>query len=412
MENNQDSILDGVRAPVLKVFGLGGGGGNAINRMIEHNLQGVEFIVANTDHQVLQSNLAPTKLQLGPSLTRGLGAGGNPDIGMQAAEESENEIREILDGADMVFLTAGMGGGTGTGAISVAAKVAKEMGAVVVAIVTTPFAFEANRRMIDAKKGIEKLRPFTDTLITIPNDRLLTLAEQNMPIAFSFQLADDVLRQAVQGIAELVTKPGIVNVDFAHIKKMMSIGGGSYMAIGHGSGENRSLDAIKQALSHPLLDEIDVKNASGIIANFSGSNISLHDINQALNHIHKEANHDLDVFWGFSNDSETDDTVEVILVVTGLNNQSNMGEKISFSAHVNFETNALVEPKLTDLNDDELTAMVSEIQKSNEQEIIPLNVEWMSKSEIPEKRPQSKTDRNNIDLPAFLRKREGYSVYE
>jgi len=406
MDINQDSILDGIKVPVLKVFGLGGGGGNAINRMIEHNLQGVEFIAANTDHQVLKSNLAPTKIQLGPDLTRGLGAGGNPEIGMQAAQESEAVIRQALDGADMVFLTAGMGGGTGTGAISVAAKIAQEMGAVVVAIVTTPFNFEANKRRMDAESGIDSLKPFTDTLITIPNDRLLTLADQNMPIAFSFQLADDVLRQAVQGIAELVTKPGVVNVDFAHIQKMMKIGGGSLMAIGHGSGENRSLDAIKQALSHPLLDEINVKNASGIIANFSGSNISLHDINQALNHIHKDANHELDVFWGFSNDAENDDTVEVILIVTGIEDHALSGTRVSFvpsqAEEISFE------PKLVEMDEKELSAMVIDIQNSNETEEFPLKVEWISSSDsnIPES--YTKGDRNNLDLPAFMRKGKGF----
>jgi len=208
------SSLQEASQPVLKVLGLGGGGQNAVDRMIELGLEGVEFIVANTDAQVLQSSLAPTRIQLGPKATRGLGAGGNPSVGEAAAEESYKELNAVLDGADMVFLTAGMGGGTGTGAISIAARVARSIGAVVVAIVTMPFSFEMGRRQRNAREGLAKLQPFTDTLITVPNDRLLQVAPGIYPLEMAFRMADDVLRQGIQGISELITQPGLINVDF------------------------------------------------------------------------------------------------------------------------------------------------------------------------------------------------------
>jgi cell division protein FtsZ len=212
--------------PVIKVIGLGGGGSNAINRMIELGFSGVEFIAANTDAQTLKTSLAPTKIQLGSKLTRGLGAGGNPGIGEAAAEESYRELNQALAGADMVFLTAGMGGGTGTGAIPIAARVARSLGAVTVAVVTTPFMFEIGKRQVNAREGLAKLRPFTDTLITIPNDRLLKVAPRDLPLEMAFRLADDVLRQGIQGISELITETGVINVDFSHIRNIMQSGGG------------------------------------------------------------------------------------------------------------------------------------------------------------------------------------------
>ncbi|MHB1120678.1 MAG: cell division protein FtsZ, partial [Bellilinea sp.] len=210
--------------PVLKVIGLGGGGSNAVNRMIELGLSGVDFIAANTDAQVLKTSLAPTKIQMGSKLTRGLGAGGNPSVGEAAAEESYRELNQALAGADMVFLTAGMGGGTGTGAISIAARVARSLGAVTVAVVTTPFMFEIGKRQVNAREGLARLRPYTDTLITIPNDRLLKVAPRDLPLEMAFRLADDVLRQGIQGISELITETGLINVDFSHIRNIMQSG--------------------------------------------------------------------------------------------------------------------------------------------------------------------------------------------
>ncbi len=305
--------------PVLKVMGMGGGGCNAVNRMIELGLSGVEFICANTDHQVLESSLAPVNIHLGPRTTRGLGAGGNPVIGKEAAEESYKEIAAALEGADMVFLTAGMGGGTGTGSIPVAARIARAQGAVTIAVVTTPFSFEMGRRQKNASEGIACLRPHTDTLISIPNDRLLYVAPKNLPLDVAFRLADDVLRQAIQGITELITEPGLINVDFANIRHLMKLGGGAIMSIGQGEGENKAMQAVEQALFHPLLENTNLENAAGILVNFTaGNDLSLFEVEAALNFIQGQMGSDAEVVMGIINDERMQGRVQVILVVTGL----------------------------------------------------------------------------------------------
>jgi cell division protein FtsZ len=305
--------------PRLKVLGLGGGGCNAVNRMIELGINGVEFICANTDHQALQSSLAPVNIQLGPKTTRGLGSGGNPAVGKAAAEESFREIAAALEGADMVFLTAGMGGGTGTGSIPVAAKVARGMGAVTIAVVTTPFSFEMGRRQKNASEGLGALRPNTDTLISIPNDRLLYVAPKNLPLDVAFRLADDVLRQAVQGITELITEPGLINVDFAHVRHLMKLGGGALMSIGQGSGENKALKAIEDALDHPLLESTSLENAAGILVNFTSNNdISLFEVEAALMHLQKQAGVQAEIVMGVTNDDRLEERVQVFLLATGL----------------------------------------------------------------------------------------------
>jgi cell division protein FtsZ len=282
-------------------------------------MQGVEFIVANTDHQALRNSKAPHKIQLGPKLTRGLGAGGDPKIGQSAAEESWREIAAALAGSDMVFLTAGMGGGTGTGSIPIASQIAKAQGAVAIAVVTTPFSFEMGRRQSNANKGLEQLRKHTDTLITIPNDRLLYVAPKDLPLDTAFQLADDVLRQAVQSITELITEPGLINVDFAHVKRLMQLGGGALMAIGHGYGQNKSIDAVMQALNHPLLESISLSHAAGVIVNFTaGSDLTLMEVSTALNYLHQQTNESAEIIMGTTNDPQLRDRVQVILVVTGL----------------------------------------------------------------------------------------------
>jgi cell division protein FtsZ len=305
--------------PRLKVLGLGGGGCNAVNRMIELGINGVEFICANTDHQALQSSLAPVNIQLGPKTTRGLGSGGNPSVGKAAAEESFREIAAALDGADMVFLTAGMGGGTGTGSIPVAAKVARGVGAVTIAVVTTPFSFEMGRRQKNASEGLAALRPNTDTLISIPNDRLLYVAPKNLPLDVAFRLADDVLRQAVQGITELITESGLINVDFAHVRHLMKLGGGALMSIGQGTGENKALKAIEDAMDHPLLESTSLENAAGILVNFTSNNdISLFEVEAALMHLQKQAGVQAEIVMGVTNDSRLEDRVQVFLLATGL----------------------------------------------------------------------------------------------
>ena len=308
-----------VRAPILKVIGLGGGGQNAVDRMIELGLSGIEFIAANSDAQVLKTSQAPVKIQLGPKCTRGLGAGGDPEIGEEAAEESYAELEKALAGADMVFLTCGMGGGTGTGAIPVAANIAKSLGSVVVAIVSTPFSFEIGRRQVNARKGLAKLQQYTDTLITVPNDRLLQIAPRDLSLEMAFRLADDILRQGIQGISEIITQPGLINVDFSHIKRMMKNGGGSLLAIGTGQGENRIGDALEHALHHPMLDTINLENATGIIANFTGGeDLVFAEVIEALNDLHKRTGGRADIIPGVISDPRMEDRVQLILVLTGL----------------------------------------------------------------------------------------------
>jgi len=305
--------------PVLKVVGMGGGGSNAINRMIELGLKGVDFIAVNTDAQALQSNLAPTKIQIGPLITRGLGAGGNPQVGFEAAKESVEDLSYALQGADMVFLTAGMGGGTGTGSIAIAAQAARNVGAVTVAIVTTPFSFEMGRRQRNAQEGLSRLRQHVDTLITIPNDRLLKIAPRNLPLDMAFRLADDVLRQGIQGISELINQTGYINVDFSHIRQLMKAGGGSLLSIGIGKGKDKAKQAIHNALNHPLLEAVNIQNANGIIANFTaGEDLSFFEVTEALTHLAEQTNTNADIIPGLIMDPKLNDRCEVILVITGL----------------------------------------------------------------------------------------------
>lgn len=307
------------RQPVLKVIGLGGGGSNAINRMIELGLSNVEFIAANTDSQALKSSLAPTKIQLGPQSTRGLGAGGTPKVGTKAAEESYDALTRALAGADMVFLAAGMGGGTGTGSIPVAAKAAKEVGAVTVAIVTMPFSFEMGRRQTNAREGLASLREHTDTLITIPNDRLLALGDRNLTLETAFRLADDVLRQGIMGISELITQPGLINVDFAHIRQVMQNGGGALLSIGMGEGENKARKAIERALHHPLLETINLETATGILVNFTaGPDTTFVEVMESLNELQAKCQNGADIIPGVITDSQMGDRCQAILIITGL----------------------------------------------------------------------------------------------
>lgn len=305
--------------PVIKVMGLGGGGSNAVNRMIEADIAGVDFITANTDHQALSRTFAPTKIQLGMRNTRGLGAGGNPSVGEASAEESYREIAAALSGADMVFLTAGMGGGTGTGSIAIAARVARSLGAVTIAIVTTPFSFEGGRRNRNAQEGLAKLRRYTDTLITVPNDRLLEIAPKNLTLEQSFRLADDVLRQGIQGITEVVTQTGLINVDFAHVRRLMLMGGGAIMSMGYGTGENKARQAVENALHHPLLQNICLQNAAGIIANFTGGNdFTFVEMTDALTYLQEQTGPTTEIIPGVINTENMAGRAQVILIVTGL----------------------------------------------------------------------------------------------
>jgi cell division protein FtsZ len=303
----------------VKVLGLGGGGSNAVNRMIELGVMGVDFIAANTDQQALASSLAPTRIQLGPRITRGLGAGGDPKIGAAAAMESSREIAAALAGADMVFITAGMGGGTGTGAAPIAAEIAGEVGAVVIAVVTMPFSFEMSKRSQNALEGVRQIQPHTNTLITVPNDRLLQVVPRDLSLEVAFRIADDVLRQGVQGIAELVTRPGLINVDFAHVREIMTNGGGAYMAIGLGKGEEKAAQAIKQAMHHPLLEIDGLDSASGVLVHFTGGeDLTLFEIGEAVNELRNVTTPDIDIILGATTEQAMTGRAQVILIFTGV----------------------------------------------------------------------------------------------
>jgi cell division protein FtsZ len=317
--NTLDNSTSEYNCPVIKVMGLGGGGCNTIDRMAALNIPNIELIAANTDQQTLAHSLAATKIQLGPECTHGLGAGGDPCVGEAAAEESFRELSEAFKGADLVFLTAGMGGGTGTGAIPIAARIAQSLSVIVVSIVTLPFRFEFGRRLDNANEGLAKLRPYSDTLITVPNDRLLQIAAPDLPLDMAFQLADDVLRQGIQGISELITKPGLMNVDFAHIRRLMSNGGGSYLAIGQGEGKHKAMQALDQALTHPLLDDIDLDQATGIIANFRcGKKLSFSEVANVMNALQHKTRKNTEIIPGIITDDSMGDRVELILIVTGI----------------------------------------------------------------------------------------------
>ena len=380
-----------ITKPNIKVVGIGGGGTNAINRMIELGIDGVDFIVANTDAQALSRCLAKTKIHLGPELTKGLGAGGDPEIGKEAAIESEEFIFNALEGADLVFLTAGMGGGTGTGAISVFGKIAKNIGALTIAIVTMPFSFETTRRMNFAKDGVKSLRPHSNTLISIPNDRLLKITSADIPLEVAFRMADDVLRQAVQGIAEMITQTGMINIDYSHIRSMMELGGGSIMAIGHGEGKNKAVDAINQALNHPLLDSIPLINASGIIANFSGSDeLSLNDISEALNYLQSHADPNAEIVMGFYNDAKMKDRVQVTLVVTGL-----VGKSLIELLNAPVRNRVIEKEPQDEIVENDFTYIQRKVHRNSE---IQNNVNFLedfSKKQLM----------NDLDTPAYMRKK-------
>ncbi len=312
--------MDDPKPTVIKIMGLGGGGSNAVNRMIDLGLEGVDFIAANTDSQALSQSLAPNRILLGEHSTRGLGAGGKPEVGEAAADESREELKAALVGADMVFLTAGMGGGTGTGSIAVAAEVARSVGALAVAVVTIPFTFEASRRRNNADAGIAKLRAHADCLIMVPNDKLLGLLPRSTPLDVALRVADEVLRQGVQGITELITKPGLINMDFANIKQLMKTAGTSMMAIGQGKGENKAIDAVRQALKMPLLDLRTVNAANGILVHFTGGeDLSLYEVSQAAAELNAAAPN-AEVIFGATVDPSMEGRTQVILVATGLDN--------------------------------------------------------------------------------------------
>ncbi|SDQ62827.1 cell division protein FtsZ [Virgibacillus subterraneus] len=360
----------------IKVIGVGGGGSNAVNRMIEHGVEGVEFIAVNTDAQALNLSMAETKLQIGGKLTRGLGAGANPEVGKKAAEENKEQLEEVLQGADMIFVTAGMGGGTGTGAAPVIAQIAKELGALTVGVVTRPFTFEGKRRSTQAVTGIDSLKSSVDTLIVIPNDRLLEIVDKNTPMLEAFREADNVLRQGVQGISDLIAKPGLINVDFADVKTIMFDKGSALMGIGVATGENRAPEAAKKAISSPLL-ETSIDGAHGILMNITGgSNLSLYEVQEAADLVTSAADDEVNVIFGSVINENLKDEIIVTVIATGFDENQKVNKQ----------------PK--------------------ERPVINHNQHAASKStdEMPRERAQNQQSRptsqdDELDIPTFLRNR-------
>jgi cell division protein FtsZ len=312
----------------IKVIGVGGGGCNAVNRMIEEGLQGIEFISVNTDAQALLLSGAPMRVRIGDKVTRGLGAGGNPEIGRKAAEESAEDLYEVLKGSDMVFVTAGLGGGTGTGAAPIIAQIAREVGALTIGVVTRPFSFEGSRRAKSAEEGISKLKEQADTLIVIPNDRLLQIVDKRSGLKEAFSVADDVLRQGIQGISELITVPGLINLDFADVKAIMSEGGAALMAVGHANGEDRARKAAEMAVSSELLD-ITINGARGILFNVTGgSDLTLYEVTEAASIIKETAHPDVNMIFGAVIDPNLQDEIRITVIATGFDRSTGgIGER-------------------------------------------------------------------------------------
>ena len=369
--NNDDNVtmMDGTAT--IKVIGVGGAGNNAVNRMIEAGIKGVDFIAVNTDRQALQTSRANTKIQIGEKITRGLGAGANPDIGAQSAEESKGELAEVLRGADMVFVTAGMGGGTGTGAAPVVAQAAKEMGILTIGVVTKPFTFEGKKRLSQAERGIESLKGKVDTLVVIPNDKLLQIIDRKTSIIEAFKMADDVLRQGVQGISDLIAVPGLVNLDFADVKTIMLNTGIAHMGVGRASGESRAEDAAKQAIQNPML-ESSIEGAKGIIINITGGpNLGLHEVNTAAELVQRSVDPEANIIFGAVIDESLDEDIVITVIATG------------------FET----KPKIG-------TVPVNEIPSSNNAK------PWEKKTTQVSTQPEP-INNNDLDIPSFLRKKSG-----
>jgi cell division protein FtsZ len=317
---DDDPPLTGAR---IKVIGIGGGGSNAVNRMIEAGIEGIEFLVANTDLQALKRSRAPIKIQLGSRLTKGLGAGADPNVGREAALEDTDKIIEVLEGADMVFVTTGLGGGTGTGSAPIIASLATELDALTVAVVTKPFHFEGRRRMQQADNGLRELRECVDTVITIPNERLLHTVDRGVSLADSFKVADDVLRQAVQGISDLITVPGLINLDFADVKSIMQGMGMALMGAGRATGENRAIEATQQAISSPLLEEATIQGAKGVLINITGGpDLTLFEVNAASSIIRESADDDANIIFGAVIDETLTDEMKITVIATGFDREA------------------------------------------------------------------------------------------
>ncbi len=375
----------------IRVVGVGGGGSNAINRMIEARVSGVDFVAINTDSQALLLSEAPTRVHIGEKSTRGLGAGGNPEVGQKAAEESVEDLRQVLNGSDMVFITAGMGGGTGTGAAPRVAQIARELGALTIGVVTRPFMFEGSKRAQVAEAGLEQLNTQVDTLIVIPNDRLLELTDKRVSLTESFRMADDVLRQGIQGISELITVPGLINLDFADVRTIMSEGGAALMAVGLGEGDDRAREAAEQAISSRLLD-VTIDGAQGILFNITGgSNLSLFEVNQAAAIIRETAHPDANMIFGAVIDESMGDSLRITVIATGFersmpSRRQMLQERYGHAIPPSGGASARSAP----------AASAAAAAPQPEQEL---------QEAVHEEASQPKFSPNNLDIPAFLRRR-------
>lgn len=387
---NFDVETDGLAQ--IKVIGAGGGGNNAVNRMVEAQLQGVEFIAVNTDKQALLTSKAEHKIQIGEKLTRGLGAGANPEVGKRAAEESKDEILKVLQGADMVFVTAGMGGGTGTGAAPVIAQLAKEMGILTVGVVTKPFLFEGKIRMKNAEAGITDLKSKVDTLITIPNDRLLQIVQKNTSMLDAFSIADDVLKQGIQSISDLIAVPGLINLDFADVTSVMKEQGLAHMGLGSASGENRAIEAARQAIQSPLL-ETSIRGARGVLLNITGGpNLGLLEINEASTLVNESCDPEANIIFGATIREDLGEEIMITVIATGFdeNHDNEMGFKIAE------KPKAVQRPTI---NAQSITQTPPPVQKPHIEEV----EEVVIRKEEPKK--SSFMEEDEMEIPTFLRRR-------
>ena len=372
-DNSPITMMDGTAT--IKVIGVGGAGNNAVNRMLDLGIKSVEFIAVNTDRQALAKSKAATKIQIGEKITRGLGAGANPDIGAQSAEESKAELTEVLRGADMVFVTCGMGGGTGTGAAPIVAGIAKEMGILTIGVVTKPFTFEGKKRLAQAERGIESLKGKVDTLIVIPNDKLLQIIDRKTSMADAFLMADDVLRQGVQGISDLITVTGTVNLDFADVKTIMLNTGMAHMGTGHASGENKAEDAAKEAIQSPLL-ETSIEGARGVIINITGGeDLGLQEVNTAAELIQRSVDPEANIIFGTVIDPNMNDEIKITVIATGFEDQNEIKSRLDSIG----TTSSTPRP-------------------------------WEKKtSSIPSTQDLS-SSQNDLDIPSFLRKNKNKTI--
>jgi cell division protein FtsZ len=378
----------------IKVVGVGGGGSNAVNRMIEQGMSGVEFITVNTDAQALLLANAPRRVRIGDKLTRGLGAGGNPEVGQKAAEESAEELYEVLRGADMVFIAAGLGGGTGTGAAPIVSQIAKEGGALTIGVVTKPFTFEGSRRLQSAEGGINRLKEQVDTLIVIPNDRLLQIVDKRASLQESFRLADDVLRQGIQGISELITVPGLINLDFADVRTIMSEGGAALMAVGKGAGEERARIAAEMAISSNLLD-ITIDGARGILFNVTGgSNMTLFEVNQAAAIIKETAHPEVNLIFGAVIDPNMGEEIRVTVIATGFERTGMPRRTIERPQSSGRPVRSQSSAAASSLSSSSAANVPAEVSAAPQQRSSELS-DFQARSFNPE----------DLDIPAFLRRR-------